>query len=285
MLRTAISARQKKPRMEKYERDKRWLFWANLAAAAFHWISFIAALIVSLVFSDRVYRATVTFTTLEDVGAGVIGPVLRVVGRYRLTGTLLPVPALTASFHTVLALVPFIRSDYEAITLNGGRPGAGYNLYRWIEYSLSASLVTWNVAQVSGVSEIFVLLALIALNAWMQIDGGGVFETRNIGWPARRPVTWWFFLWGFVPFVLTWAAIWTSFGFGVASSTETVPAFVWALVVGIFVQYCLFVVPILLHYNGWLLRDNVWYEMSYIALSFTSKFYLDWVLIIGSITR
>lgn len=275
---------------DPFEKEKKRLRWGNATAGIFHWASFTAALIVCLVFQDKIYRSLVTLTTLEDVGSGILGPVTRTLGRYRISGTLLPVPALTGTFHLALSLVPPIRRSYESMVFNDSRPGWGYNIYRWIEYSISASLVTWNIAQVSGVCDLFTLLSLIGLNILMQLVGGLGHELANQGKTAgacgKPRASWYRYLLGFLPFALTWGFIFPAFVLAVLSSTKTVPWFVWSIVVGLFAQYCMFALPILLHYNGiWPLKPNCRYEMAYIFLSFMSKAWLDWILIIGSITR
>ena len=271
--------------MNDYQKHARRLFWLNVAAGLFHWASFAAALIVSLVKSDDIFTSQVTLTILEDAGGGTVNPVTHLLGKYKLTGTLVSVPALTGTFHLLLALVPSINREYSRGVLNDGRPGAGYNVFRWVEYALSASLVTWNVAQVSGISDLFTLLGLCALNILMQLVGGAGHELLNIGWTPRLRVKWVPFLLGWVPFVFTWGFIWAAFALAVKSAIDAVPWFVYAVVIGIFIQYCLFALPIVLHYTGTWLVDNFWYEAAYIVLSFVSKFYLDWVLIAGSLTR
>jgi len=271
-----------------YERDSRRLFWLNVAAGSFHWISFVAALIVALVFSSDVFRALVTLTTLEDAGGGAVAPVTRLLGTYRITWTVLPVPALTGTFHLALALVPFLRNDYTRGVLNDGNAGAGYNLYRWVEYSLSASLVTWNIAQVSGLCDLFVLLSLVVMNIFMQIVGGAGHELHNLGWTrhkSKQAARWWLFGFGWLPFVATWGFVATAFALAIKSAQDQVPWFVYAVVIGLFVQYSLFALPIVLHYTGFVLVSNFWYEVAYIALSFISKAYLDWIILIGSISR
>ena len=269
--------------MRLLEVEARWLFWGNASAGVFHWLSAIAALIVSLVRSDDVYKAIITLTTLEDIGGGTIGPVLRVLGSYKLTWTLVTVPVLTGLFHLTLAFVPYFRRDYERMVLSTERGGMGFNMYRWVEYSLSASLVTWNIAQVSGLCDLFVLLSLVGMNIWMQIVGGLGHELHNRGKQPGCKVDWWLFASGFLPHALTWGFIWPAFVLAVRSSTDGVPVFVWLLVIGLFVQYTLFVVPLWFHSAGWLFTSNQNYELAYIVLSVVSKFWMDWTVILGAV--
>lgn len=285
------------PNDDPFDKQKKIIFWGNLLAGIFHWISFTVALVICLVFSDSIYVSQVTLTTLEDVGGGIIGPVTKMLGRYRISGTLLPVPALTGTFHLMVSLVPYVRRMYEGMVFNNSKPGWGYNTFRWIEYSISASLVTWNIAQVSGICDIFTLLSLIGLNVMMQMAGGLGHEMHNRGKiitiaasknskNRHNVVDWYPYLLGFVPFVLTWGFILPAFVLAVLSSTKTVPWFVWSIVIGLLAQYSMFAVPVLIHYNGfWPLKENYRYEIAYIVLSFVSKAWLDWILIIGSITR
>lgn len=286
---------------EQYGRDRRRLRLANLAAGVFHLLSFSAALILLLIYRDRVMRPFVTWTGVEyHSGSDSFRPRTHLLGRYSTSWTVLPFPVLTGLFHLVIALLPPLFEHYSRIVLHHGRSeGAGWNWLRWAEYSITASLMTWTIAQQAGVTELATLGLLMALNVCMQLYGGLGHEWVNVGWrrPERalepssgKPAVWWLFLLGFVPFLSQWAVIFAAFfrALSTAPVAADVPWFVWTVVIGLFFGFSSFVVPIVLHYarwQRWLLQSNASYEMAYIALSFLSKATLDWTLVIGAISR
>lgn len=264
--------------------DRQWLNIANLVAGVFHTASFIAALVLSIVYQDRVFRGTITTTTTR---ANLV-PQLDVLGRYPISWTILPFPIITALFHFALALIPALRDHVHRISLHQGeRCKAGWNWVRWVEYSITASFMTWTIAQLSGVTDLATLFCFVALNAMMQLAGGLGHEWVNKGWSraSDHSASWWLFALGFLPFATIWAIV---FGyFVVQAREESAPAFVYVAIVGMFVLFSSFVVPILLRYTRWTrwLGSDLSYELSWIALSFVAKAALDWTLVIGSITR
>src|SRR3954462_5289741 len=71
---------------------------------------------------------------------------------------------LAALDHGLVALPPF-RARYERAL------AAGVNPFRWLEYSLSASLMVVLIAMLTGIADYVALLALFAANAAMIFFG------------------------------------------------------------------------------------------------------------------
>ena len=71
---------------------------------------------------------------------------------------------LAALDHALVALPPF-RARYERCL------AAGVNPFRWLEYSLSASLMVVLIAMLTGIADYVALLALFALDAAMIFLG------------------------------------------------------------------------------------------------------------------
>ena len=268
-------------------RRKRNFKWANFSASGFHYfITFVPLLILAIVFQDRLIRGRASFSSLVDIGAGVLDVTTATLSVFRLSGTLLVVPFITGTAHLLVAAVKPIRKYIERTAFGDDNEAAGYNFFRWGEYAISASFVTYNVAQVSGLTDVRDAISLAALNIMMQ-GCGAAHEWVNRGWThkSKKSVNWWFFVAGFVPFVATWINIWWGFIRAATSSSDAVPGFVYAVVIGIFLQYSAFVVPILLRYNRWWTINNFWYEVAYIVLSFASKSYQDYVIFGGALSR
>jgi hypothetical protein len=72
--------------------------------------------------------------------------------------------ALSALAHLVVAS-PVFFPRYRSGLL------AGHNYFRWVEYSLSASLMIVLIAQLTGISDVAALLALFGVNAGMIFFG------------------------------------------------------------------------------------------------------------------
>lgn len=312
---------------KKLSRKTKILLYGNIAAGIFHLVSFIAALIVVLVLDERTRVLTSTDFVREKEIAGeeVLAVDLRV-NTYEVVWLVLTVPFVTSMFHLFIGLVvPLIRPGYKLLTSGKARSGdyvldtynksqgklvtlfsrplciidyysnvmcLGINPLRWLEYSISSSLMIVVISSLSGVSNIFlIILQAFPLNVALMWIGGNYFEQENIGysWPVagnkfkkREPVKWRFFIWGFVFFLAQWAIIFTYFIIA-ASSSDNVPVYVYIIVIGLFFNFNLFAINPFLHYIrafGWI-SDFANYEIVFIILSFVAKFALDWTLIIG----
>lgn len=265
---------------KKFKRDSNILFWANVIAGVVHLISFAAALTLSIVFRDRIYRATVTSSFLKDE------PSLRKLFTYTLSWSILPFPIITSLFHLTIAS-PLLFDHYRSIVLNDGKyDRSGWNWIRWVEYSITASFMTWTISQLSGVQDLALLTVLVLLNVIMQLFGGLGHELINRNWRlgGKQEVVWWPFGLGFLPFIGIWAIIFAAFV--VQATANSPPAFVWVIIFGMFFLFLSFVVPILLHYTQWQAVfgvENIEYEIMFIVLSLLAKVALDWALVLGSI--
>jgi len=190
-------------------------------------------------------------------------------------------------------LVTFFSSPLSCFDYYTNVIALGINPLRWIEYGITASLMIVTISALSGVSNAFLLVfQAIPLNLALMWIGGNYFEQENIGYswpvagkkfPKRKRVQWRFFLWGFVFFLAQWAVVFAYF-FTAITSADGTPAYVYVIVFGLFFNFNLFALNPLLHYIrafAWI-SDFVNYELVFLALSFISKFVLDWTMIIGS---
>lgn len=118
---------------------------------------------------------------------------------------------------------------------------------------------------------------------------GYLMEVLNLGFEETKKVNWVPTLIGFLVFIVQWVPIFGYF-FAAVTSNPNVPWFVYVIVIGLFDLFLLFGLVMVLHYTNsksrfvrWF-RDNYNNEKAYIILSFISKFFLDWSLIIGITT-
>nr|MSZ88204.1 hypothetical protein [Actinomycetota bacterium] len=94
---------------------------------------------------------------------------------------------LAAADH-LLMTVPGIRSWYEANLLQGR------NYARWIEYSVSASIMMLLIGLLTGINNLYAMIGIFGVNAAMILFGL-VMEQVN---RDRENVNWWPFILGCV---------------------------------------------------------------------------------------
>jgi hypothetical protein len=154
----------------------------------------------------------------------------------------------------------------------------GINDARWIEYSLSASLMVVVIATFAGVTDGRALLAVAGANAAMILFGL-VMEHVNSG---RDRVDWLPFWLGCVVGAMPWIVIAVSIAGSEASGT--VPGFVYGIFVSLFVFFMSFAA------NQWLQfrRIGPWArplvpEWTYLGLSLVAKSALAWQVYAGAL--
>jgi hypothetical protein len=151
------------------------------------------------------------------------------------------------------------------------------NRFRWVEYSLSASLMIVLIAGVTGITDIAALLALFGVNTSMILFGW-LMETTN---DARDNVNWSPFVFGCIAGTVPWIAIgWYLFGAGSA-----VPNFVYGIFVSIFLFFNCFAVNQVLQYRRigrW--ADYLAGERTYVWLSLIAKSALAWQIYANILT-
>jgi hypothetical protein len=95
---------------------------------------------------------------------------------------------------------------------------------------------------------------------------------------------------GWVLFLQQWVPVLTYFFSAISSdrppTVETVPLFVYFVIFGLLLQFALFGLVQLGHYAGvGFLRNTKNYENAMVTLSFISKAFLTWTLLIGIATN
>ena len=169
--------------------------------------------------------------------------------------------ALSAFFHFVVASgwgYPRYSAD-----LNAGR-----NRFRWVEYSISSSLMIVLIAGLTGVNDVAALVALFGVNASMILFGW-LMELMN---PVRPAATWTPFVFGCIAGVVPWISILI---YLVGSNGP--PTFVYGIFVSLFVCFNSFAITQFLQYRAhgrW--ADYLRGERVYIWLSLIAKTLLAW---------
>jgi hypothetical protein len=156
--------------------------------------------------------------------------------------------------------------------------GRSINYARWIEYSISASLMVVLIAMLSGVWELTGLVALFGVNAGM-IFCGMLMERGSRPGPDADWMPFWVgsFL-GSIP----WLVIAIQLIRG--DEQAGIPTFVVAIFFTLLVLFALFAVNQALQYRQvgrW--RDYLFGERAYIVLSLTAKSALAWQVYAGAL--
>ena len=143
------------------------------------------------------------------------------------------------------------------------------NPYRWLEYSLSASIMIVLIAMLVGISDVAALVALIGVNASM-IGFGWMQERYEAPGAGLGP-----FWIGCIVGVIPWIAI-AIYLIG-PGSNQHAPGFVYGIFFSLFVFFNCFAINQLLQYKRvgrW--KDYLVGERAYIALSLIAKSLLAW---------
>lgn len=146
---------------------------------------------------------------------------------------------------------------------------ASRNRFRWVEYSLSASLMIVVIALLTGISDAAALIALAGVNASMILFGW-LMEIGSRPGPSAIWTPFWF---GCVAGAVPWLAI----GLYLVGPGSGIPSFVYLIYVTIFVFFNCFALNQWLQYRRigpW--RDYLFGERAYIVLSLVAKSALAW---------
>ncbi|HEX9032718.1 MAG TPA: heliorhodopsin HeR [Streptosporangiaceae bacterium] len=143
------------------------------------------------------------------------------------------------------------------------------NYARWIEYSVSASLMIVLICMFVGIRDIAALLGLFAANTAMILFGL-LMERQQTAGAADWSAYWFGCLAGAVP----WVAI-----FWYVAGAPRVPGFVWAITVTQLALFTAFAVNMALQYlrvGPW--RSYLTGERVYLTLSLVAKSLLAWLI-------
>lgn len=228
----------------------------NLIAAALHGLSAIA--VVSLANSFAL-PVNATFWA-GDPGANA--------PQQHVHFFSLPMAWLIAAFfllscaaHLVVATTQ--RPRYEANLALHRNP------YRWLEYSLSSSLMIVAIAQLTGISDVAALVALVGANAAM-IGFGWMQERYEAPGGGLQP-----FWLGCVAGAVPWVAI----GIYLISpgASQHAPGFVYGIYVSLFLLFnCFAAVQYLQYKKVGRFSDYLVGEKTYLVLSLVAKSLLAW---------
>lgn len=242
-------------------------YW-NLGAGTLHLIQGVLMLALSTDFSLPVTTSFVVF----NPSVNRLVPDLQEAFQLRVGPMVAGFLFLSAIAHFSISL-PGINQWYNR---NLSR---GINYARWMEYSLSASLMIVVIAMLAGMYDGVSLMMIFALNA-MMILFGWMMELHNQTTDRTNWTAYWF---GCIAGAVPWIAI-ALYLFGSGNENGGPPGFVYGIFFSIFVFFNIFAVNMVLQYRKvgpW--RQYIYGERMYILLSLVAKSLLAWQVWAGTL--
>ena len=239
---------------------RRW----NAAMGALHLVQGAGMLALASAFSLPV---TSSFLRMDEVTDKLVAVPDELV-RLRIGPLVAGFLFLSALAHIALAS-PWLHRWYERNVSRGINPA------RWIEYSLSSSLMIVVIAMLVGVYDVASLLLIFALNATMILFGW-LMELHNQSTERTNWTAYWF---GCFAGAVPWIAIAVYL-----AGAATPPGFVYGIFASLFVFFNVFALNMLLQYRRvgrW--RDYLYGERVYMLLSLTAKSALAWQVFAGTL--
>ncbi len=229
--------------------------------------------ILMLVLSnDRTLPLTTNYLKSDPFTDGTLPPP-SLVGNVRL-GPLVAAFLLLSGIALLLLTLPRIYEWYV------GNLKKGANYARWMEYSITASLMIVVIAMLSGVFDLNTLILIFFLNM-MMILFGWMMELHNQTTPKTDWTAFWF---GCLAGIVPWVVIALYFFSAVANPAAEVPTFVYFILPILFVFFNIFAVNMVLQYKKvgkW--ADYLYGERVYIILSLLAKSALAWQVFAGTL--
>ncbi len=180
--------------------------------------------------------------------------------------------ALSALAHFVVMSPTFFKRYSEGLL-------AKHNYFRWVEYSISSSVMIVLIAQICGITDVTALLAIFGVNASMILFGWlqeKCEQPKNGGWLP--------FIFGCIAGIVPWIAIAIYVIAPGATVASKPPTFVYGIVFSLFIFFNVFAVVQLLQYRGngrW--ANYLTGERTYIVLSLVAKSLLAWQVFAGTL--
>lgn len=239
----------------------------NLIAGFLHLAQAIAVLCLSKVFTLPISGSYLLFNPMSQS----LEPTTKYLFDFSL-------PALIALFLFICAGAHFIIATVYNKRYNKGLEN-GINRARWIEYSVSASVMMVAIALLVGIYDLSSLIMLFALSGIMNLMGL-VMEVHN---QTTAKTNWLSYIIGCVAGAIPWVVIAFYMWLGYDSGSKA-PDFVYWIFVSIFIFFNCFAVNMVLQYKKvgpW--KNYLFGERVYIILSLVAKSLLAWQVFAGTL--
>jgi len=239
----------------------------NLFMGGMHFVQAIAVLLLS-----KNFLITISGSFLEfDKVARKLVPTTKELFDVSL-------PLLIAAFLFISSAAHFIIATVYNNKYNKDL-SIGINKARWIEYSVSASIMMVSIALLVGIYDLMSLVMIFALTAIMNIMGL-VMEIHN---QTTKKTNWLSYIIGCFAGAIPWVAVAFYFWMG-ADNGSKAPDFVYWIFVSIFIFFNCFAINMILQYKkigNW--KNYLYGELIYIVLSLVAKSLLAWQVFAGTL--
>ncbi len=159
------------------------------------------------------------------------------------------------------------------------------NYARWLEYSVSASLMMVLIGMVTGVQDVGAILGIIGANTAMILFGL-VMEMMNHDRPDRD-INWAAYICGCIVGIVPWIIITIQIvGAENLPGNEGVPTFVYGIIISLFVLFNSFALNMALQYakvGRW--KSYLFGEKGYLILSLVAKTLLAWQIFANTLAN
>jgi len=195
----------------------------------------------------------------------------------------LPLAALIVAFFAASSIAHFVaafplRARYENWLARGKNP------LRWIEYSISSTIMILAVASLSFIDEFPALVGIAAANVAMNLFGWSMEDANE----RRDRIRWKHYVFGCIVGLAPWIAIGTGLAaYGLQPDLDpayAIPAFVYVIYGSLFVSFNIFAITMVLQYRKvgrW--KDYLVGEKTYMILSLVAKTLLAWQVWSGTL--
>ncbi len=233
----------------------------------------VQALLLLIIGSDFARTITVNYLALDESTQTLISQT-RGVFDFPLVWGVAGFSLLSMIFHSLIV------TKWNKNYISGLKKGI--NKYRWLEYSLSASLMIVLIAILSGVLDLGSLILMFGVTAIMNLMGL-VMEVHNQSTKKTNWLSYWVgVLAGILPWLVIAIYFWASATAPGASTGP--PNFVYFIWASIFFFFNTFAVNMALQYKKvgkW--NDYLFGERVYLWLSLGAKSVLIWQIYAGTL--
>jgi hypothetical protein len=239
----------------------------NLIAGGLHLASLLAILFLS---TDVSLPVVATYMS-DAPGTGNFAAPIELFG-LNISYTVAAFMALSAFFHFFVSSGPIFPKYVDGLKRH-------INIYRWVEYSLSSSIMIVIILQLNGVTDYIALIAIFGVNVSMILFGW--LQERYSQPGSGDMLPFWF---GCIAGAVPWIAIFINMLSPSGPPETTVPGFVIGIVISLFIFFNCFAIVQWKQYKAqgkW--ADYLHGERWYIILSLVAKSLLAWQVFVGAL--
>jgi hypothetical protein len=239
----------------------------NLIAGGLHLASLLAILFLS---TDVSLPVVATYMS-DAPGTGNFAAPIELFS-LNISYTVAAFMALSAFFHFFVSSGPIFPKYVDGLKRH-------INIYRWVEYSLSSSIMIVIILQLNGVTDYIALIAIFGVNVSMVLFGW--LQERYSQPGSGDMLPFWF---GCIAGAVPWIAIFINMLSPSGPPETTVPGFVIGIVISLFIFFNCFAIVQWKQYKAqgkW--ADYLHGERWYIILSLVAKSLLAWQVFVGAL--